>query len=164
MATGIHVRQGKGEQSLDLIGWAGPTIGICMIVASVELFNVFPPKVGYYGSVVDSDSFVPLLGPGFAVFLPVLNLWWALAFGLEVINLILGRWTIPTRWARLRLDAFLAAILFSMASAEPFIHVPVATFFAEAALMLTGIALCAGALGQFVKLVQRLAEGTRANG
>lgn len=161
MATSTHVRPRQGEKSSDYIGLAGPTIGICMIVASVVLFNVFPQKVGYYGTVVDADSFVPLLGPGFGAFLPVLNLWWALAFGLEVINLVLGRWTIPTRWARLSLDAFLAAILFSMASAEPFIHLPVATFFAETVLILTGMALCAGVLAQFVKVVQRLVEGTQ---
>lgn len=160
MATGIHVRPARGEESSDRIGRTGPVIGICMIVASVLLFNVFPQQVGYYGTIVDSDSFVPLIGPGFGAFLSVLNLWWALAFGLEVMNLILGRWTIPTRWLRLCLDAFLAAILFSMASAEPFIHVPVATFFAETVLILTGIALCAGVLAQFVKEMQRLLERT----
>jgi hypothetical protein len=164
MATGIHVRPGKGEESFDRIGWMGPTIGSGMIVASVVLFNVFPQKVGYYGTVVDPDSFVPLLGLGFGAFLPVLNLWWALAFGLEVINLVLGCWTIPTRWARLSLDAFLAAILFAMASAEPFIHLPVATFLAKAVLILTGMALCAGVLTQFVKLVQRLVERTQPDG
>jgi hypothetical protein len=162
MATSTHVRPRQGEKSPDYIGLAGPTIGICMIVASAVLFNVFPQKVGYYGTVVDPHSFVPLLGPGFGAFLPVLNLWWALAFGLEVINLILGRSTIPTRSVRLSLDAFLAAILFSMASAEPFIHLPVATFFAETVMILTGLALCAGVLAQFVKVVQRLVRANTA--
>jgi pimeloyl-ACP methyl ester carboxylesterase len=51
MATGIHVSPGKGEESFDRISWMGPAISIGMIVASVVLFNVFPQKVGYYGTL-----------------------------------------------------------------------------------------------------------------
>jgi hypothetical protein len=156
MSTRIAVRSEEGAKGPDAIGLIGPTVSICLIVACAVLFNGFPQKVGYYRTIADAASFVPLLGPGFAAFLPWLNLWWALAFSLEVVHLALGRWTTATRWSRLALDVVGAMILVAMAAGEPFVQAPVATVAARAALALTGLGLLLGALAQFVRLLKKL--------
>jgi hypothetical protein len=159
MSTTIAVRSEKDAKGADAIGLIGPTVSICLIVACAVLFNGFPQKVGYYRTIVDPASFVALLGPGFAAFLPWLNLWWALAFSLEVVHLALGHWTTATRWSRLVLDVACAMILVAMAAGEAFVQVPVATVAARFALAVTSFALLIGALAQFVRLLKRLVEG-----
>ena len=159
MSTSSIVRLTETDEGADHIGWAGPTVALCMIVASAVLFNIFPQKVGFYKTITDPASFVPMLGPGFSAFLPWLSLWWGLAFSLEVAHLTLARWTTATRWAHLALDVMGAMILIAMAAGEPFLRVPVATVAARLALALTGCALLLGALTQFVKLLRRLVEG-----
>ncbi len=158
MSTTIAVRTQANDKRVERIGWVGPTVGICMTVACAVLFNVFPQKVGFYRTILDPTSFVPLLGPGFAAFLPWLNLWWGLAFSLEVAHLVLGRWTTATRWSHLGLDVLGATILLAMAGGQPFLRVPVATVVAHLALALTGCGLLAGALARFVKVTKRLVE------
>ena len=133
----------------------GPTVGLCFTIACAVLFNISPHKVGYYRTIVDAESFVPLLGPGFAAFLPILNVWWALSFCLEVAHLTLGRRTILTRFARLVVDIFGATVLFSMAAGEPFLRLPGGSFAPRSLLVLAGLGLLLGALTRFITLVKR---------
>lgn len=78
-------------------GWLIPDL--CIVVASMVLFNVFPDKVGILVSATDSSTFVPLLAPEFQVHMPWLNLWWGLALLLAGIKLVYGRWTAVLQWA-----------------------------------------------------------------
>ncbi len=158
MSDTLAVHTQIKDKGPDRIGWSGPTIGICITVACATIFNFFPEKVGYYKTIVDSASFVPLLGPGFATYLPWLNLWWGLVFSLQVAHLSLGRWITVTRWSDLGLDVLGAAVLLATAGGQPFLQVPVATFVARLVLIMTGCALLLGALGKFVRLLRRLSE------
>lgn len=78
-------------------GWL--ILDLCIVVASMVLFNVFPDKVGILVSATDSSTFVPLLAPEFQVHMPWLNLWWGLALLLAGIKLVYGRWTAVLQWA-----------------------------------------------------------------
>jgi hypothetical protein len=157
MSTTIAVHPQASGASGERGGWVGPTVGICMTVACAVLFNVFPEKVGYYRTIADPTSFVPLLGCGFADFLPWLNLWWALAFSLNVAHFAVGRWTIVTRAGHLALDVLGATILLAMAGGQPFVQVPVVTAAIRLGLTVTGCALLLDALGEAVRLLRRLA-------
>jgi hypothetical protein len=142
----------------DRISLAGIIMRLFFIVAAVVLFNFFPQKVGYIRTATDPSSFNPLLGPGFRSFLPWLNLWWGLAFGLELAHLILRRWTPATRWIGLALDVFVAVVLGAMAADTPFVEIPFVTLIVRLALGLASIALLLGALVQFLRLLSRRPE------
>jgi hypothetical protein len=81
------------------------------IVALVVLFNFFPQWVGFWAFSDGRWSGLPILLPEFSRHLPLLNLWWALAFVLDLIVLRHGRWRRGTRWARLALGALGAIVL-----------------------------------------------------
>jgi hypothetical protein len=71
------------------------------IVALVVLFNFFPQWVGFWALSGGRWSGLPLLLPSFSMHLPLLNLWWAAAFVLDLVVLREGRWQRSTRWAEL---------------------------------------------------------------
>jgi hypothetical protein len=96
---------------------------MCALVAVAILFNFFPDKVGSIRSASGSVRFVSLLAPEFAGFLPRLNIWWGLGFALHAARLILGRWTVHMRWADVAAHLLGAAVLGSMARADPFLNV-----------------------------------------
>ncbi len=81
----------------DRIHPVGTVVELCLIVAALVLFNAFPEKVGVIRSLTEPSSFTPLLAPEFQTHLPLLNVYWGLAFGLGVANLIALRWNIATR-------------------------------------------------------------------
>lgn len=81
------------------------------IVALVILFNFFPQWVGIWNSSDGQWSVFPLLRREFSMHLPLLNLWWGLAFALDLIVLRHGRWRRGTRWARLALGVLGAIVL-----------------------------------------------------
>jgi hypothetical protein len=79
-------------------------------LALVILFNFFPTYAGifYYGD--GQWRIVPLLRPEFGMYLPLLNVWWALSFALNLAVLRHGRWRPVTRWAELALGLYGAVI------------------------------------------------------
>ena len=78
----------------DRISVAGTIVEMAIIGAAAILFNFYPEHIGFWRSADDPASFTPLLGPGFAAFLPWLNTYWLWAFWLCVANLALQRWTL----------------------------------------------------------------------
>jgi hypothetical protein len=78
-------------------GWL--LLDLCILVASIVLFNVFPDRVGVLISATDTSTFVPLLAPEFQAQMPWVNLWWGLALLLTVVKLVYGRWTAVLLWA-----------------------------------------------------------------
>ena len=138
----------------DRISVAGTIVEMAIIGAAVILFNFYPEHIGFWRSADDPTSFTPLLGPGFAAFLPWLNTYWLWAFWLCVANLALQRWTLVTRLADLALDLFGAAIFAAMFMGSPFLAAPVATFAAKSVVAVVCFALLLGALDQFVHLLR----------
>jgi hypothetical protein len=158
MSANTTVRSSKGRNDHDRISLAGIIVRLFFIVAAAVLFNFFPQKVGYIRTATDPSSFTPLLGPGVRSFLPWLNLWWGLAFGLEIAHLILRRWITTTRWIGLALDVFGAVVLGAAAADTPFVEIPFVTPIARLALGLASIALLLSALVQFLRLLGRRPE------
>jgi len=78
-------------------------VEICAIATAAVLFNFFPQKVGFYGSALDPDSFVPLLAPGFEQHLPYLTAFFVLAIVLAAVRLVRGRPGVILHWADLAL-------------------------------------------------------------
>jgi hypothetical protein len=138
----------------DRISVSGTIIELFIICAAAILFNFYPRAIGFWRSAADPTSFTPLLGPGFAPFLPWLNTYWLWAFCLRVANLALQRWTLVTRLLDLALNLFAAAIFAAMFADSPFLEIPVATFAAKSVLLVVCFAFLLGALDQFVRLLR----------
>jgi len=103
----------------DRISAAGHVFSLYAIVALAVLFNFFPRWVGIF-SVHDSQwRVIPFLRPEFAMHLPLLNLWWGLAFMLNLIALRHGRWRRETRWAEFGLGLLGGIILFLIIIGPP---------------------------------------------
>jgi hypothetical protein len=81
----------------DRIHPVGTAVELCLMAVAFVLFNAFPEKVGVIRSLTEPASFTPLLAPEFQTHMPLLNLYWGMAFGLGVGNLIAMRWNIVTR-------------------------------------------------------------------
>jgi hypothetical protein len=144
----------SGRHDPDHINLAGTIAELLLICAAAILFNFFPQYVGFVRSATDLTTFTPLLGPGFAAFLPWLNTYWLWAFCLCLAHLTLHRWTLGTRLIDLGLDLFGAAIFAALCAGSPFLEVPVATFAARSALFFVCIAFLLGATDQFVRLLK----------
>ena len=127
---------------------------MAIIGAAAIIFNFYPEHIGFWQSADDPTSFTPLLGPGFAAFLPWLNTYWLWAFWLCVANLALQRWTLVTRVVDLALNLFGAAIFAAMFADSPFVTVPVATFAAKSVLLVVCFVFLLGAFDQFIHLLK----------
>jgi hypothetical protein len=138
----------------DHINLVGTLAELFIIIAVAILFNFFPQYVGFVRSATDPMSFTPLLGPGFAAFLPWLNTFWLWAFCLCLAHLVLRRWTLVTRLIDFGLDLFGAAIFAAMFADSPFRELPVATLAGKVALFCVCIAFLLGALEQLVRLLK----------
>lgn len=81
------------------------------------LFNIFHQFAGFL-MVEDGElRVIPLFSPHFyATYLPMLNVLWGLALGLQAVLLVSQRWTVFTRLADLGLALLGMAILFQMAT------------------------------------------------
>ena len=143
-----------GHRNPDRISIAGAIVELFIVCAAAIVFNLYPRAIGFWRSAADPTSFTPLLGPGFAPFLPWLNTYWLWAFCLCVANLALQRWTLATRLADLALNLFGAAIFAAMFAASPFLEIPVATLAAKSVLLVVCFALLLGALDQLVHLLR----------
>jgi hypothetical protein len=97
---------------------------MCALVAAAIVFNLLPDKVGSIRLDAHPVRVIPMLAPGFAAFLPRLNVWWALSFSLHAARLILGRWTVTMRWLDVVAHLFGACVLGAMAAGDPFLPVP----------------------------------------
>ena len=138
----------------DRINITGTTVEMAVIGAAVIVFNFYPEHIGFWRSADAPTSFTPLLGPGFAAFLPWLNTYWLWAFWLCVANLALQRWTLVTRVVDLALNLFGAAIFAAMFADSPFVTVPVATFAAKSVLLVVCFVFLLGAFDQFIHLLK----------
>lgn len=138
----------------DRISVAGTIVEMAIIGAAAILFNFYPEHIGFWRSADDPASFTPLLGPGFAAFLPWLNTYWLWAFWLCVANLALQRWTLATRLVDLALNLYGAAIFAAMFMGSPFLAVPVATFAAKSVLAVVCFVFLLGAFDQFIHLLR----------
>ncbi len=153
--TNVESRSGSGR--INRGESAGALASICLITACLVIFNFFPEKVGYVRTIADPTSFVPLLAPGFAAFLPWLDLWWALALALEFRHLARGSWTAAMQWGRLGLDVMGAIILAALAAAAPFVGGPATMIIARFALPVASIVMLIGALAQLIRLLRAAA-------
>ena len=138
----------------DRINMAGTIVELFLIIAVAILFNFFPQRVGFVRSAADPTSFTPLLGPGFAAFLPWLNTYWLWAFCLCLAHLVLRRWTLATRLTDLGLDLCGTAIFALMFADTSFLELPVATLAGKVVLFCVCIAFLLGALEQLVRLLK----------
>jgi hypothetical protein len=145
---------GPSRHNPDRINIAETFVELFIIIAVAILFNFFPQYVGFWRSAADPASFTPLLGPGFAAFLPWLNTYWFWAFCLCLANLVLQRWTPVTRLVDLTLNLFGAAVFAALFADSPFLELPVATLAGKTVLFCICIAFLLGALEQLVRLLK----------
>jgi hypothetical protein len=138
----------------DRISVAGTIVEMAIIGAAAIIFNFYPEHIGFWQSADDPLSFTPLLGPGFAAFLPWLNTYWLWAFWLCVANLALQHWTLATRVVDLALNLYGAAIFAAMFMGSPFLAVPVATFAAKSVLAVVCFVFILAAFDQFIHLLR----------
>ncbi len=89
------------------------------IVLLVILFNFFPQWVGFWAWSDGRWSGLPVLLPSFSRHLPLLNLWWAAAFALDLGVLLQGRWRTATRWAELAVGALGVVVLLEIVLGPP---------------------------------------------
>jgi hypothetical protein len=90
----------------DRISPAGHVFSLYATLALVILFNFFPSYVGIFYLTDGHWHMLPLLRPEFGMYLPLLNIGWALAFALNLAVLRHGRWRPVTRWAEFGLGLF----------------------------------------------------------
>ena len=138
----------------DRINIAGTIVEMAIIGAAAIIFNFYPEHIGFWQSADDPMSFTPLLGPGFAAFLPWLNTYWLWAFWLCVANLVLQHWTLTTRVVDLALNLYGAAIFAAMFMGSPFLAVPVATLAAKSVLAVVCFVFLLAAFDQFIHLLR----------
>ncbi|MEJ2708964.1 MAG: hypothetical protein P8074_15235 [Anaerolineales bacterium] len=119
------------DQAVQKVNRVSTSVNLLFVAAAAVLFNFFPQYVGTWRTVLDADSFKPLLGPGFQTYLFALNLLWGAIFTLGIANLILGHWTPLTRLARLAINLFAAVLLTWMALGPSFTLDPLSTAVAK---------------------------------
>jgi hypothetical protein len=98
-------------------GWA--VFSMCVVVASLVLFNLFPHRVGSIRFSAGSLSFRPLLAPSFARYLPWLNIWWVAVLCLNGMQLVHRQRTLVMRVSGGVLDLLGACIVALMAVEPP---------------------------------------------
>jgi hypothetical protein len=87
-------------------------VDMMFIVAIAVVFNFFPQVVGVYNLPSGGlESFKPFLAAEFYIVLPWLNIWWGLAFTLDVARLVRHRETFGMRWLDCGLHAYGAVLL-----------------------------------------------------
>ena len=107
---------GKGQSKVK-VGWT--VFSMCVIIASVVVFNLYPQIVGRFDLSTDPIGFTSLLAPSFQARLPWLNIWWASLFSLHVVELLLRRRTVVTQSSAAALDLLGACLLVQMAAEPP---------------------------------------------
>jgi hypothetical protein len=141
------------EQRHDRISRGWTLVDLLLTAAAASLFNLFPRWVGVLVSATDPSSFVPLLAPGFASYLPGLNLWWGVTFSLDVAHLALGRWILATRGIDIARRLLGIALLIWMVAGPPLVVGPWASAIVRIILAATGIAMLVSVVLQGVRLL-----------
>jgi len=111
------MKKGEKGQEKVRVGWT--VFSMCVILASIVMFNFYPQKVGRLDFSTDPVSFTSLLAPSFQARLPWLNIWWASLFSLHVAELLLRRRTMVTQASAAALDLLGACLLVQMAAEPP---------------------------------------------
>jgi hypothetical protein len=156
MSQNMDARPGETLRDPADISAVGIGAKLCLVIVAGVLFNFYPDKIGPIWSVTD-PGFTPLLSPEFQIYLPWLNVWWSLIFGLNLAHLVLRRWTAATCWADIALRV-LSAVLFGwLVLGEPFVAIPLASALAKIALAVA----CFVTLVEAGKQFDRLLDGTR---
>ncbi len=102
----------------DRVSQAGMVIEMYLILAFAVLFNFYPDWVGAVfanGKVY----FMSLLLPAFAMYLPLVNIFWALDFILHLIVVSHGRWRRETRAMEFALGLYGAVVLYLLIIGPP---------------------------------------------
>jgi len=104
----------------DRITPASHVFSLYAILALAILFNFYPDWVAIvgFGQLLGRWR-LPLLRPEFSMHLPLLNVWWGLAFALNLLVLRHGRWRRETRWAEFGLGLFSAVVLLLIITGPP---------------------------------------------
>ncbi len=129
-------------------------LNLLVILAATILFNVFPQRVGFWRSAIDLSSFTPVLAPEFTSYLPWLNVWWGVAFSVNVSLLILRRRIPLSGWVEVGISVYGGVLLTALAMGAPFQMVAWAS-------ALVRLILALAALLTFFK-ASRLARGLLA--
>lgn len=153
MSTHTLIQASPSSGQSDRIGIGGTVAKMGLVAAVTVLFNFYPERVGILWSATDWSSFTPVLAPQFQAYLGWLNLWWGLAFSLEVAHLVLRRWTAATRWMDLALRAFGALVLGALVLGEPFVAAPAGLLAIKAILALAVVGMFIAAIAQFSHLL-----------
>jgi len=104
----------------DRISPAGHVFSLYAILAFAILFNFYPEWVAIFGFTPKAGAWHwPLLRPEFKLYLPLLNLWWGLAFTLNLVVLRQGRWRRETRWTEFALGLLAIGILLMVILGPP---------------------------------------------
>jgi hypothetical protein len=119
------------QQPAQKINRLSTSINLIFVAAAAVLFNFFPQYIGTWRTVLDADSFKPLLGPGFQTYLFALNLLWGAVFTLGIAQLMMGYWTPVMRLFRLAINLFAAILLTWMALGPSFTIDPLSTAIAK---------------------------------
>ncbi len=109
----------RARQDPDRIHVLGTVVDLILIAAALVVFNAFPDKVGVIRSLTDLSTFTPLLAPEFQNHMPLLNLYWGLAFSLCLANLVMLRWNIGTRSIDLALSILGIVVMLKLALGGP---------------------------------------------
>jgi len=104
----------------DRITPATHVFSLYAILALAILFNFYPEWVALVGfGKLAGQWRLPLLRPEFSMHLPLLNVWWGLAFALNLLVLRHGRWRRETRWAEFGLGLFSGVVLLLIVTGPP---------------------------------------------
>ena len=123
------------------------------------LFNFFPEKIGAVVSSGGHTQFVPLLGPGFASLLPLMNLYLIAALVLGFFLFRFKRWNPVTRWADFGIQVILVTLFSRLLATDQ-----VMVLSAEAPILrsLFRVAVSLGMIGAVVALGFKLLRAVRA--
>lgn len=103
----------------DRVSYFGRIFLLWATAAVAVLFNFFPPWVGVVAIHNTDVRVIPLLLPEFARYLPLLNIFWAASFALNLIVLRHGRWRPASRWADLGLTVLNGVVLVIIINGPP---------------------------------------------
>ena len=133
--------------------------GLGIWILLLLLFNYFPEKIGAMVSSGGHTQFVPLLGPGFASLLPLMNLYLIAALVLGFFLFRFKRWNQVTRWADFGIQVILVTLFSRLLATDQ-----VMVLSAEAPILrsLFRVAVSLGMIGAVVALGFKLLRAVRA--
>ena len=104
------------------------------------VFNFYPEWVGILYRRDHVWHVISFLRPEFHVYLPLLNIWWASVFSLNLFVLREGRWTPQTRWAEFGIGIAGMAITTLIILGDPvFVYDRIIKAILKVALVIAGI-------------------------